>query len=83
MKKIDPKKIEELYNKLARETFKGDYEKYRWSGKVESSRYKMMEETLKEISKDYTFKKYIELGPGPGTWTKLFIKKILKQDLPW
>lgn len=73
-KKIDSKYIEKLYDNIASKQYKGDYDKNRWAVKSEKSRYNAMFNTIKEKSKNTFFKKYIELGPGPGTWTKLFLE---------
>ena len=73
--KIDTNYIEKLYNDIAGKQFKGNYEKNRWANKSEKSRYEMISNTLIKISKDYKFKEYIEIGPGPGTWTKIFLER--------
>jgi len=73
--KIDSKEIGKLYNKISGEDFEGDYEKNRWAGRVEQSRYKMMQSTISKLASGIGYNRYIELGPGPGTWTKLFLDR--------
>jgi len=72
--------VREHYNKLV----KGfDYEGYRWRKDLASK------EQYKETKKSILFhfspeKEILEIGPGPGTWTKLIIndsKKITLLDI--
>jgi ubiquinone/menaquinone biosynthesis C-methylase UbiE len=66
--------VKEKYNLENRD----DYEYSRWfSGSISKAGYKMTEKSIYRhvLDKDIKIENYLELGPGPGTWTKLFCKK--------
>ena len=75
IKKIASEDIESLYDRISGEDFEGDDEKNRWSGKTEKSRYRMMRSSINKLSRTAKYSRFIELGPGPGTWTKLFLNR--------
>jgi len=55
---------------------KRDYEIRRWfSSKKNRIDYQMMLNIISFHSKNIKFKKCLELGPGPGTWTKILLKQ--------
>jgi len=79
MEKIN---FQKKYNELVKDKYEGDYEYNRWF-KDESLRagYLMMEETFKRKQiKIGDYKDCLELGPGPGTWTKLLLEKNPKAN---
>lgn len=69
--------IKKYYNRALKDIGDSGYESRRWfRNKISKSGYDM---TLESIMRHYepskqTFSDYLELGPGPGTWTKLFLK---------
>lgn len=68
----------EFYNRKIVESYKGDYERGHWfKNPVSRANYEMTRRSIiKHFLKDISnFEDYLELGPGPGTWTKLFIEK--------
>jgi trans-aconitate methyltransferase len=68
-------KIKEFFEKTPKEKFGGDYEIGRWfSSELDKSRYEMMKEAIKFHLKDIKYNKCFELGPGPGTWTKILFE---------
>lgn len=69
--------FKDIYNNIVKEKFKGDYEYHRWF-KDESARagYEMTKQAIeRHCLADCEFNNYLEVGPGPGTWTKLFLEK--------
>lgn len=75
---MEPKKIKEVYNKKIKEKYKGDYEQGRWfANSLSRTGYEMTLESIKYhlLKNDYPVKNFLELGPGTGTWTRLFINK--------
>lgn len=70
--------IGEIFDTKIREKYDGDYEYNRWfKNSVTRAGYEMTLKSIKEhfLNENFHFLDYIELGPGPGTWTKLFIEK--------
>jgi len=71
------KDIRLFYNKVLREKFEDNYEHYRW---FRTKRlwvdYVMMHETIRlHVGMlEKSFSRCIELGPGPGTWTRLLYR---------
>jgi len=68
--------IREFYNKKASNISNKGYEYARWSSsqrKIEQ--YKFSAQSLIFHLRDVNFKKCLEVGCGPGTWTKLLLKK--------
>ncbi|MEX0933937.1 MAG: class I SAM-dependent methyltransferase [Candidatus Paceibacterota bacterium] len=76
---MDEEIVKEKYNEV-----KGtDYEKVRWfSNNVAKGMYEMTKESIRRhtLQKTGSFQHYLEVGPGPGTWTKLFIEKYPKAE---
>lgn len=74
---MDANEARKFYGNI-RGKFGDDYEYRRWfSSPLAQAGYAM---TLRSITrhcfeKDWSFTKYLELGPGAGTWTRLFIEK--------
>ncbi len=65
--------IEQSFNRFA-ENAGGEYERARWKSTAEREQdYFMTEKSIRQLAKDVKFSHYLELGSGPGTWTKVFI----------
>lgn len=68
--------MRQFYNRKAGKLFKGKYEYYRWfSTPMKRRQYKFSTISLLHHLKDIKFKNCLEIGCGPGTWTKLLLKK--------
>jgi len=68
--------MREFYNKKAKETTKGNYEYYRWfSSKRKRRQYRHTVKSLLFHLRNIEFKNCLEIGCGPGTWTKLLLRK--------
>lgn len=66
--------IKEYYNRVPREKYKGEYEHNRWfKNALDRDRYAMMRSGIETHIADIHFKTCFELGPGPGTWTKVLV----------
>lgn len=75
---MQPQEIKERYKSIVPNKYNGDYECNRWfKTLVDQVSYSSTKKTIERIvgSGDYSFKRYLEVGPGPGTWTKLFLKQ--------
>ena len=74
--KLTNKNIQDFYNSKIEDRYENDYEFNRW---FKNSRlrldYYMVYKSIKHHLKDVDFNNCLELGPGPGTWTKLLYKK--------
>jgi len=74
--------IKNVYNNIVKDKFKGDYEHNRWF-KDEQSKigYEMTKRSIeRHFLNSLSFNNYLEVGPGPGTWTSLFLKKNSKAN---
>lgn len=72
---LDSEYVKSYYDK-AMEKLEDDYSEFRWNRSVESRfDYEQTRRTLEKIIEGLKFKSAIEIGPGDGTWTSLFIKK--------
>jgi len=70
--------IKEIYNKKVKEKYHNNYEHGRWfNNPIARSGYEMTLYSIKHhlFKKNNSVKDYLELGPGAGTWTKLFIEQ--------
>lgn len=64
------------YNKKIKERVGGNYEYYRWLSSLNKRRqYKFTTQALFFHLRNIDFKNCLEVGCGPGTWTKLLLKK--------
>jgi ubiquinone/menaquinone biosynthesis C-methylase UbiE len=75
---IEPEEIKEFYNHQMPQKFGEDYEYTRWfKTKLLKEGYRSTKATIEKrfLSINMNVQKYIELGQGPGTWTKLFLEK--------
>jgi hypothetical protein len=79
--KISNSDIRELYNEKIRGKYKNQYEFERWFRKA-STRcdYAMTHRVVEQCAGSQTFSRYIEVGPGPGTWTKVFYHACPEAD---
>lgn len=72
----------EIYNRKVRQN-EGQYEQQRWfKNPVARAGYEMTKWSIQRhlIERDLKFKHCLEVGPGPGTWTKLLLKKNPEAD---
>lgn len=68
--------VASIYNKKIKEKYNYEYEKARWfSSDTKKGGYNMTKRTIEYFLKNLEFQSCLEIGPGPGTWTKFFIKK--------
>ena len=70
-------RIKEFYDNLQRNLQKNqeDYEFTRWFRDIYTFiHFKQTYTLLKNLLDGITFKNYVEVGPGSGIWTKLFIR---------
>lgn len=68
--------MREFYNNKAGNLFKDNYEYVRWfSTPVKRRQYKFSTISLLFHLRNIKFKKCLEIGCGPGTWTRLLLKK--------
>ena len=70
--------VKKIYNKKVKEKYGGDYESKRWfSSSLAKAGYEMTLKSIKHhlFGNNISIKNYLELGPGAGTWTKLFIEQ--------
>lgn len=68
----------EIYNRKVREEFGGQYEKHRWfKTPVARASYVMTAWSINRhfINRGLKFENCLEVGPGPGTWTKLILNQ--------
>jgi len=73
---IKNEEIKSLYNSIISKSYFGDYEFNRWF-KTQSRRtdFFMTHSAIKLHLKGINFKRCLELGPGPGTWTRLLFRQ--------
>jgi trans-aconitate methyltransferase len=72
--------IKKLYDGPIQERFGNDYEYSRWfKTPLLHAGYDMTKASIERFIKTHPslfIKHYLELGPGPGTWTKLFLPRF-------
>lgn len=73
---MEQNEIKNFYNKIIKNKYGNDYEYSRWfSDSVKEAGFRMTFDSI--FSRlDFNFKSYLEVGPGQGTWTKLFLGKF-------
>lgn len=72
---LNATEIKKKYNEIAG-SVRGDYEVQRWQRDgIQIAVYKMTRLTVERLALPIPFSHFLEVGPGPGTWTKFFIKK--------
>ena len=72
---MNSNEIKEKYNQIVHDS-NGDYEAKRWSGDaVQRAAHEMTRLSIERLISFESFTRFLELGPGPGTWTKIFIAK--------
>lgn len=70
--------VKGMFDRKVKAKYEGDYEQKRWfSSPLARAGYEMILQSLNYhlLAKDLSFQDYLELGPGPGTWTKFFLIK--------
>ncbi|MAZ41015.1 hypothetical protein CL654_02770 [bacterium] len=69
--------VASLYDEQIKKKYKKEYEHARWfSDKAKEAEYAMTKTTiLRHLKNIPSCRSYLEVGPGPGTWTKLFFNK--------
>jgi len=69
--------VKKTYNDIVKGKFNSDYEYNRWfKNEILKAGYEMEKKSLGfHFQEDNGFRKCLELGPGPGTWTKVLMKK--------
>lgn len=76
---MEADKIKKIYNNIAKEKREGEYEYRRWfKTPLLMAGYEMEKKSIEYHllkSDKLKFKDYLELGPGAGTWTKIFLEK--------
>ncbi|OGZ34768.1 MAG: hypothetical protein A2174_02385 [Candidatus Portnoybacteria bacterium RBG_13_41_18] len=78
---MDPEAVKKIYNQMVLERAGGDYEYQRWfSDKIKQAGYFMTKKSIEEQLLDEKFSSYLEVGPGAGTWTKIFMGKNLSAN---
>ena len=71
--------IREYYNKKVTTKANNEYEKFRWfSTNNKRRQYRFTIQSLHFHFKDVELKNCLDIGCGPGTWTKLLMKKYPK-----
>jgi len=66
--------VKNFYNTVVKDKYNYHYEYNRWfKNPLLKSGYDMTHSTLVKVIKNLEFNNYIEVGPGPGTWTRLFL----------
>jgi len=67
----------EFYKTLSADQTKGNYQKTRWDTPIGRGHFQSTQKTIVEraFPVAQNMRRYLELGPGPGTWTKLFVEK--------
>jgi len=71
--------VKKIYDTALREKYKGTYEQERWfSSAVARAGYDMTKSAIERFihSLKASPERYLEVGPGPGTWTKLFYERF-------
>jgi len=72
--------VKDSYEQIVKVKSSGDYEQARWfATPIRRAGYAMTKQTISKraIKALPKFADYLELGPGPGTWTKLFLEKAV------
>jgi len=65
-----------FYNNKAKVTYGGEYEYNRWLiNKIKRKQYRFSIQSYLFHLRDINFKNALEIGCGPGTWTRLLLKR--------
>ena len=69
------REIRGYYDEVVPGTFRGDYEFERWFRRgLSRSEYFMTYSSIKFHCETVRFSRCLEIGPGPGTWTRVLFK---------
>ncbi len=73
---MDTKDIKQFYDGKMPEKFQGSYEERRWAASpILRSQFLMTRDTIRRyLPKGPKARRILELGPGPGTWTKELLR---------
>ncbi|KKT81860.1 MAG: Glycosyltransferase [Candidatus Yanofskybacteria bacterium GW2011_GWA2_44_9] len=75
--------VGDIYNRQIKGKFEGNYEYHRWkSSPVKRAGYEMTRSLIRGniLKSGLGFRDYLEVGPGPGTWTKMFLEASPKAN---
>lgn len=73
---LSNKEVRAFYDTAIADKYEGDYEFRRWHKHPQDrSDYCTTHEAISRRIGGITFSDYLELGPGPGTWTTLFFRQ--------
>jgi ubiquinone/menaquinone biosynthesis C-methylase UbiE len=80
--KLSRKDVKKHYDRIVKDTYKGDYEHFKWfSTKGSWQRYLMHYKAIEKSIEDVpSVKRCLELGPGSGIWTKQLLFKFPNAD---
>lgn len=68
--------VAHVYDKKIKHKYNHEYEQKRWfSDRTKKVGFEMTRETILHFLSRLTYTSLLEVGPGPGTWTKFFIEK--------
>lgn len=76
---MKPEEVKNIYDTALREKYKGTYEQERWfSSPVAHAGFVMTKRAIECFIRSLSSspKRYLEVGPGPGTWTKVFYERF-------
>ncbi|MGD0976854.1 MAG: glycosyltransferase [Minisyncoccia bacterium] len=75
------KDISQFFDRLVGVKYSGEYEYNRWfKNKISKAGFDMTEMAIKRSFNKLDFRDYLEVGPGPGTWTRYFLNKWPKAN---
>ncbi len=68
--------IRHLYNDAVQDKFQGSYEFERWAKTpILRTQFYMTRSVIRRLLRKTVYKRVLELGPGPGTWTREILKR--------
>jgi SAM-dependent methyltransferase len=74
-REVTNKDVKNLYDTCMEKDYAGEYEYNRWfSSNRLIADYKMTHEAISHHVRDINYSKCFELGPGPGTWTRILYR---------
>ncbi|HAZ29029.1 MAG TPA: hypothetical protein DCY48_04640 [Candidatus Magasanikbacteria bacterium] len=71
--------IKNIYNKKNKDKYNGNYEYSRWiKSDIDRAAYRMTYKSIRQRLDEIPVhpSRILEVGPGPGTWTKLLVSKF-------
>lgn len=73
---MNNEEVKTFYNKVIKSEYAGTYEYKRWFATPErKAGFDSTKDTIESILHKYSpvYENYLELGPGPGTWSEVFL----------